>query len=206
MSHGLIGDATWYVQEPFVTFGLTEDDELMLMTYLYTKDTSTVCNTQNISLNSGWNIISSYINPTDPDMQDIFSNISGDILLVKNDAGQTFIPSLGINSIGTWMVEQGYMVKTINSTTLNIGCDEVNPTVTPISLNAGWNIIAYLRTTPMAINNALGTVLSDVLLVKDGYGNSYIPILGINGIGNMQPGQGYKIKLNNATSLTYPPN
>lgn len=37
-SHGLIYEARWNVGVPFVTFGLTADDEMMLFTYLYTKE------------------------------------------------------------------------------------------------------------------------------------------------------------------------
>ena len=37
-SHGLIHEAKWNVGVPFVTFGLTADDEMMLFTYLYTKE------------------------------------------------------------------------------------------------------------------------------------------------------------------------
>jgi len=37
-TNGLIYEARWNVGVPFVTFGLTADDEMMLFTYLYTKE------------------------------------------------------------------------------------------------------------------------------------------------------------------------
>ena len=53
---------------------------------------------------------------------------------------------------------------------------------------------------------ALDGISSDVLIVKDINGASYIPSFGINSIGDLQPGQGYKIKMANSATLTYPDN
>ena len=149
-------------------------------------------------------MISSYIDPDTPDMTSIFSDITADILLVKNTLGQAYIPSLAINSIGNWMLEQGYMVKASNPNTLVMGCAAVNPSTTPISLTAGWAIIAYLRTSGMDAALALSDITDSVLIVKNVTGTSYIPSLGINTIGDMLPGQGYKIKMSGTAILHYP--
>ncbi|GAH11559.1 unnamed protein product, partial [marine sediment metagenome] len=68
------------------------------------------CKTQNISINSGWNMISSFIIPDNPDMLAVIDDISSSILLVKNAAGQTAIPAFGINVIGNWNITEGYKV------------------------------------------------------------------------------------------------
>ena len=161
---------------------------------------------QPIALDAGWNMISSYVAPNEPDMLDVVSNIASDVLLVKNSLGDAAIPSLEINAIGDWMVEEGYKLKAADATTLVIGCEQVDPTTTPISVPSGWSIIAYLRTSDMDVATALSTIAGDILLVKDVYGNSYIPSLNINTIGDMTPGQGYKVKMANAVTLTYPGN
>ena len=126
--------------------------------------------------------------------------------LVKNSLGNTTFPSFGINSIGNWNVEEGYKLKTASSTTLVIGCEQTDPTNYLISVQIGWSIIAYLRTSGMDIATALNNIVADILIVKDGDGNTYIPAFGINIIGNMIPGQGYKIKMASGATLTYPGN
>lgn len=167
----------------------------------------TSCVTQDIDITIGWNMISSYIDPDNPDMLDVVSAISSDIVIIKNVQGQSAIPSFGINTIGDWQVEEGYKLKSLNDNILSMSCDLVDPTVTPINLPVGWSIISYLRTTPMNAITALSSLTSDnVVIVKNIAGNSYIPSFGINTIGNLLPGQGYSIKMVNPDVLTYPAN
>jgi hypothetical protein len=83
---------------------------------------------------------------------------------------------------------------------------QVNPETTPINLNNGWSIISYLRDNEMAIESALTSINSNIKIVKNNDGLVYIPLLGINTIGNMLPGQGYYINLEQSCILTYPGN
>lgn len=76
-------------------------------------------------------------------------NIDPLVLIVKNSTGEIYISSLGINTIGNWEIQQGYKVKVSNSANLTIGCDQIDPITTPILLNTGWNLIAYLRSSAM---------------------------------------------------------
>ena len=164
------------------------------------------CRRQAILIQSGWNMISSYINPDEPDMAAVFHNINDDILLVKNTLGETYIPAFAINLIGDWEVTEGYSVKASMNTALNMGCTPVDPLTTPVLLNTGWNIFAYLRTSNMDIAAALVSIEGDILLVKDVLGRTFIPSFGINTIGDMESGQGYKAKMANSVVLTYPGN
>lgn len=165
-----------------------------------------VCFTQVIPINSGWNLISSYINPYESAMESIFSEIATDIILVKNNGGQAYIPSLGINEINGWEIEQGYKLKAGISTSLELGCNIADPFTTAISLPVGWSTISYLRTTGMDVVTALSGIADSLLLIKDNPGASYIPAFGINTLGNLQPGQGYKVKMFHPATLIYPDN
>jgi hypothetical protein len=49
-------------------------------------------------------------------------------------------------------------------------------------------------------------IVSNIVIMKNGSGAVYWPAFGVNGIGNMLPGQGYQIKLNATSTLTYPAN
>ena len=178
-------------------------EQRVAITYNYGDSylTNTVTNTlalpcihQDIPLNYGWNMISSYIQPDNADIDDIISEISSDIFLIKNGTGQTVIPSSGINQIGNWNVTEGYQVKTSASTNLIMGCEQIDPASTPVSLTAGWSIIPYLRNTAMNMATALTGIEDDIILVKDYAGDAYIPVFGINNIGDIEPGKGYKNK------------
>ena len=165
------------------------------------------CVTQDISILEGWNIISSYIDPDTPDMLALVNDIAADIVLIKNVQGNTAIPTFGINTIGDWIVEQGYKLKSLNPNVLSISCQQVDPLTTPIYLSPGWSIISYLRTTPMNTITALASLdVANVAIVKNLEGKSYIPAFGINTIGEMIPGQGYTIKMLNPDTLIYPAN
>ena len=70
---------------------------------------------------------------------------------------------------------------------------------------SGWNMISYLRSTPMDISIALSSLGSNIILVKNNSGQTYIPSLSINTIGNMVSGQGYQVKMAAPGILVYPP-
>ena len=165
-----------------------------------------VCDSQLITIDVGWNMISSYIIPDNPNMVDVFSDVVSDIILVKGKDGRAYVPFFGINSTGDWEVEYGYQVKASNNTTLTMCGTQVDPTATPIPLSIGWCMISYLRDSPKNAADALSSISSCITLVKDVNGNPYIPSLGINSIGNMIPGQGYILKMICADTLVYPLN
>lgn len=158
------------------------------------------CEEQDITIDQHWNIISSYIVPEIALMDSVFSDIQSDIILVKNRFGQAYIPSFGTNTIGNWDVTQGYQVKAWNNTLLTVCGSKADAS---INLSAGWSIISYLKEVPESAESVLQSISDDVNILKDVDGNSYIPSLEINTIGDMVPGQGYKVYLSNPTTLHY---
>ena len=52
----------------------------------------------------------------------------------------------------------------------------------------------------------LTTISSNITMVKNSNGLVYWPIYGINNLGNMNPGEGYQIKMLAADTLLYPAN
>ena len=57
--------------------------------------------TQEIALSTGWNIWSTYVDPIDPDMEAIFTDIIDDIVIVKDENGAVMWPAFSLNNIGT---------------------------------------------------------------------------------------------------------
>jgi hypothetical protein len=78
------------------------------------------------------------------------------------------------------------------------------PSDTPISLNNGWGIVAYLHQNCYNAQEMMSPLIGSLAILKDGFGNVYWPEFDFNGIGNMCPGQGYQIKTNEAVSMSYP--
>jgi hypothetical protein len=163
----------------------------------------------NIILSSGWNMVSSYVKPVQPDlMPNVCSDAIDNLVIAKNNNGEVYIPSYNINNIGSWNVKQGYQVYVRNKDTIIIKGFSVIPENNPISLSSGWNIISYLRNSEMNCETAFASITDDnnLVIVKDNFGNVYIPSYGINTIGNLKPGQGYQIYVLNSDVLVYPGN
>lgn len=159
---------------------------------------------QTLSLSQGWNIVSAYTHVTPADLETALASIDSDLVLMKNSAGQVYLPGDNINQIGDWNVDEGYQMYLQSATSVTLNGQMVDVSTHSISLSAGWSIIAYHSDTPMAIENALSSLGSALVLAKNSAGQVYLPDDNINQIGNMQPGQGYQIYLNTSAALTYP--
>jgi hypothetical protein len=67
-------------------------------------------------------------------------------------------------------------------------------------------MVAFLSDTSMPVDQALASISGEIVLAKNGDGDVYWPDLSLNQIGDMQPGQGYKLYLQSPGTLTYPGN
>ncbi|MFH0988639.1 MAG: T9SS type A sorting domain-containing protein [bacterium] len=159
-----------------------------------------------IILSQGWNMISSFVAPKDSTLDSLYAKVKSRIVIMKNGSGQVYWPSFTINTIGKWKSYHGYQLYMNSKDTVTITGDEINPQQYPLSLPLGWNMISYLRNSPMRSDSALSTIDGKVVIAKNGVGQVYWPAFSINSIGNMKSGQGYQIYLNSAGTLTYPIN
>ncbi|MGH7494590.1 MAG: T9SS type A sorting domain-containing protein [bacterium] len=162
--------------------------------------------TQSVVLASGWNMISSFVEPSNPDLQAMFSSILANLVIVKNGAGQVFWPQFGINTIGQWNPRHGYQINLSAASALAITGMPVVPEATAIQLNQGWNLVAYLRNSSQNIETALASIANRIVIVKNNAGQVFWPQFNINTIGSMQPGEGYQMNVSQAATLTYPAN
>ncbi|MBT4970281.1 MAG: PKD domain-containing protein, partial [Bacteroidetes bacterium] len=162
--------------------------------------------TQDMIINSGWNIISTYIDPFEPALDSVFTVIASEVVIVKNGIGMVYWPLYGINSIGYMAIGEGYQVKMNSTQTLTVEGAAVVPEITPINIPFGWSIFGYLRQSPASIETLLNPIVNNITIVKNAIGLVYWPLYGINSIGNLIPGQGYQIKTDLAIVLTYPAN
>ncbi|MCP4710633.1 MAG: T9SS type A sorting domain-containing protein [Planctomycetes bacterium] len=155
----------------------------------------------NIPLIANWNWISSNIDPLNPNIVDIWSQIN-DLNIVQDLYG-FYIPGL-IDMLINWNNPTMYMVHVGGAGTLTITGSQINPTM-PIALNQGWNWIAYYRGSNMAADEALVSIVGN-LRYADGRTGIYIPV-GLPGEINtltLEPGLGYRVYVDAACDLTYP--
>ena len=160
-----------------------------------------IIDSQLVSLSEGWSLFSTYIEPQYMSMDSVFQTIIDQIIIVKSNTGQAFLPLWGMDLA---MVNgEGYQSKLTNETELYIQGTQLEPELNPINLNAGWNIIAYLREEPADCIMVFDEIVSQIIIVKDGFGNVYLPEWGFNNINEMTAGQGYQVKTLNANTLSY---
>ena len=164
-----------------------------------------VSNTHTLNLASGWSIISTYIDPFEPNLDSIFSSIPGQVQIVKDENGLVYWPQYGINIIGDLTLGQGYQIKCNSTQTIDVVGTAINPLSCVMPLPLGWSIMAYLHQIPADVDSMITPIVSDVVIIKSGFGMIYWPLYQLNAIGNFLPGQGYQIKLINAHNFSYPP-
>jgi hypothetical protein len=153
-----------------------------------------------LPLISGWNWISINVNPFVPAVEDMWAEISC-LAILKSYTG-FYVPGVW-NGIGDWKYKEAYTAYMTCPQNLTVEGECVPPS-DPIDLSAGWNWVSYLPEDAIPIETALATCLDQINIVK-AYDGFFVP--GVwNGIGDMEPGKGYKMHLNQECTLVYPDN
>ena len=188
-------DPSWSTDGKF-TIGATAFAELSGLTKV----------NQDITLNTGWNIISAYVVPSNLDLKAIFQSMidAGTLKKVMDEAGKT-IENFGAfggwkNNIGNLNSAKGYKVNVLSNSTLSL---EGTPVSLPldIALATGWNIISYPSATAQDAKALVQSLIDAGKLKKvmDEAGKT-IENFGAfggwkNNIGNLLPGKGYKVNV-----------
>ena len=160
---------------------------------------------QEVDLPIGWSIFSTYIETENMNVIAFLSGIQSHIILVKNFLGQAYLPEWNFNGIGNIEYHQGYQVKTNQECTINLQGEYFKPNENPIYLEAGWNIISYLRTSPSPADLVFQDLIlqGNIVIAKDELGAAFLPEWNYNGIGDLQAGKGYQLKTNVSDILNY---
>jgi hypothetical protein len=162
---------------------------------------------QTLNFPAGWSMFSTYIEPPFPNYPAdyLLNTIAGSIIISKSETGAAYIPGWpwiphNINN------EEGYQIKMSNADSITICGPKLSPELYPITISEGWNFISYLRDTPQDATEALSDIDEEIIIVKDSQGAVYMPNLNYNGIGDLEPGKGYQIKMNSEQTLIYDAN
>tara|TARA_B100001287_G_C22180475_1_gene298925 strand:- start:52 stop:435 length:384 start_codon:yes stop_codon:yes gene_type:complete len=127
------------------------------------------------------------------------------MVIAKDNFGAAYLPSWDFNGIGNWQDGQGYLVKMTTNELLIIEGTQIIPEENPISLSEGWNIIAYLPLEPIDAEIVFSelTENNNLIIAKDYIGSAFLPEWGFNGIGDLETGKGYQLKVNSSSILQY---
>jgi len=157
--------------------------------------------TQVVVLNGGWTLFSTYIEPEFNLAEEVFAGYEQNVIIVKNNTGAVYWPDFGFDF--AMISGHGFHAKMNQLTYLEVVGEQIQPEEHPIILTSGWNMIAYLRENPADIESVFADVVSDLVIVKDGDGNVYLPIWNYNSIVEMEAGKGYHLNLLNENVLQY---
>jgi hypothetical protein len=157
---------------------------------------------QSLYLYSGWSMFSLYLIPDNDSLLQVFQPVTNALVIIKDGDGNVcWYPYYdGIIHLTTG---KGYQIKMSQFASLQVTGTGIIPEITPVTLNTGWGIYAYLRKIPADIQEMLEPVQTNIIIVKNGAGQVYWPQYYLNQIINMNPGEGYQIKTNSGSLLYY---
>tara|TARA_B100000795_G_scaffold175498_1_gene132555 strand:- start:8054 stop:9037 length:984 start_codon:yes stop_codon:yes gene_type:complete len=158
--------------------------------------------TQNLDFHNGWNLLSKRVLTENESMEELFADVSTDLIILKDAAGDVFWPSFNLNTIGDYDNTKGYLAKFSNDVSVNwTGILMSAEFIVPLGL--GWNIIPYYATESINSTQYFNSIINNVTIVKDEVGNVYLPAFNFNNIGALQHGKAYYIKVSEAINFQY---
>ena len=160
---------------------------------------------QDVFLPGGWFMLSSYIDINDLNIQNVFSTLDENLIIVKNNLGSVFLPEFNFNGIGNYNITEGYQIKTNLPQSMSFCRKQIKPEDVDILMTSGWNIIPYLRENPALATQVLIDLTDNenLIIVKDYLGNPYLPEFNYNGLGEMKAGQAYQLKIQEPQIFNY---
>ena len=158
---------------------------------------------QILNLVKGWSIISTYMIPENTNFADVVSPIVENVIIAKDYTGAAYLPEYNFNGIENIVLGQGYQIKTTEASDLTISGSYAFPEKYPINFTEGWSMIGYLRTEAAPTDKVFAEMVDKLIIAKNSIGLAYLPEWNFNGIGMMNPGEGYQIKTTAGGTLQY---
>ena len=155
-----------------------------------------------IELEAGWNSLSTYIDPTETDLEAVLAGILPSLVILITDDG-FYYPDANTNTIGDFDPTKGYSLKLTNHETLSIS--GIRTENNEITLPAGWSYLPVRTDCNTTIAGLFGAGLQDVIIIKEIAGNNvFWPENNIATLQVLEPGKAYLIKTSQPIDITYP--
>jgi hypothetical protein len=161
---------------------------------------------QNITIPAGWSGISSFVIPHLPGLDSLFVNeLSANSLVILQHFNQVFWPAFNINTIGNWETHDGYAIKVLQQSQMDIfGFEDSNDTV---QFTEGWNylpVISECDVTTAALFSGLVASGKLIIVYEIAGTGIYHPGYGINTLPVLNPGKAYMVKVTGSCSVSFP--
>lgn len=157
--------------------------------------------TQIIDVPAGWSGISTFIDPLNDDVENIFEPFLDNFIILINTY-QVYYPSQGVHTLENWDFQHGYKVKTETGFTLNI--PGFYPTNLTLNLDSGWTLVPVLSECG-AQAAELFQGITALRVVKEIAGTRvFWPAFGIQTLQTLEPGKAYYVSLLESASITFP--
>jgi hypothetical protein len=162
-------------------------------------DLTVAAEEQIIFMFEGWNGISSYLDPTNPNLEEICAPIANDLLIMQNFSGM-YWPELEINTLINFNPLEGYIVKTLQDVELSIQGAAL-PTQ-ECQLEAGWNLIPMLSNTVALAMDVFDK--PDIMVAKEVAGSKvFWADQNIYTLTTLNPGSAYFVYCTAPTSINF---
>ncbi|MCF8302001.1 MAG: PCMD domain-containing protein [Bacteroidales bacterium] len=178
-------------------------------TKLYVDDLWMESAGQEIQLQNGYQFASTHMIPDNPDLMVLLEDLMNDETLdFVRDSDGSMLTKIGpnwVNNIGNWNTTEGYLFKMLEDDMVSFSGSVMDPT-TPIPVNTGYMFISYLPQSPMDALDATESIQDNLIFMRDSDG-AMLQKIGpnwVNNIGDMEPGEGYLIKMEANDELVYP--
>jgi len=154
---------------------------------------------QLIALAEGWNGVSLFIDPIDPQVENIFGD-QDDFIIMQNLTSM-YWPDYSINMIGDWDLMSGYAIKVLANTEIDL--PGTPSSLNTITLSLGWHYLPVL--SPCSANTQDLLDPEKVIFARDlvGFG-VYWPSAGIYALEHFEPGKSYSIKVSEEFTISFP--
>ena len=140
-------------------------------------------------------------------MIDVMLDDVNNLVLVQNDAGNAWLPGVGGSP---WEVDFSNGFEVYHSDAADQIADNTAPALQPDQVEQDYqanfaHLIGYPYQNAYAVTSVFADISGLVTIIWDDDGQFWIPSYSVNTIGNMQPGNGYRICLNATRNDWYYP-
>lgn len=156
--------------------------------------------TQDIVLPLGWSAWSSYLTPAPMNVSDVMAPVVADMVVTQH-FGELFYPAYGINTMGMFSNNHGYLTKMAAEATLTISGNMADPTIT---LHTGWNMISVVQECSILAEGVFSNIDGFVIAWEPTGNGIYYPAGNLYTLTNLMPGKAYYVKVTEAGDYTYP--
>jgi len=155
-----------------------------------------------IEVPMGWSGLSSYIQPYNSQLEELFNHIENSLVILQHEGG-VFWPDQEVNTLGEWNPEWGYSIKTNQATEMQfIGFSSQYKT---LLLPSGWSIIPVMTICPIPTSELFSQVDESFIVAKEVAGwRIYWPEMSINTLETLEPGKAYFILMESEQEITFP--